>query len=87
MFKNLRAINGARVSMKRSDERGDVKVPHIAQHATGNRWAEQHEVIVIDAFEDLDVSADKVSPFNRPDLKPLVLSDQVVSSRWVRTQR
>lgn len=59
----LRAIVGARVSVVQGPE----KVSHIAQHATGVRWAEEQGAEVAGTFLDLDVSA-SVSPFERPDL-------------------
>ncbi len=80
MFDGLRALVGARVSRKRKDDKGDAKVSHIAQHATGHRWTERHGAIVVDEFEDLDVSADKVSPFDRPDLAPWLEED--LATEW-----
>ncbi|QIS08218.1 recombinase family protein [Nocardia arthritidis] len=59
----LRAIVGARVS----HVQGPQKVSHIAQHATGNKWADDNGAAVVGTFQDLDVSA-SVSPFERPDL-------------------
>lgn len=59
----LRAIVGARVSVVQ----GPQKVSHIAQHATGTKWAEDNGAVVAGTFQDLDVSA-TVSPFERPDL-------------------
>lgn len=63
MSQQLRAVVGARVSVVQ----GPQKVSHIAQHATGDRWADQNGAEVVGRFEDLNVSA-TVSPFDRPDL-------------------
>ncbi|WP_157778028.1 recombinase family protein [Nocardia terpenica] len=61
---SLRALVGARVSVLKGDE----KVSHIAQTKTGTDWAESRGHTVVGTFEDLDVSADKYTPFERPDL-------------------
>ena len=54
---------GARVSVVKGGE----KVSHLAQHRAGAQWAEANNAVVIDTFEDLDVSA-AVDPWHRPDL-------------------
>lgn len=48
--------------------KGEQKVSHIAQHEHGARWAASHDAEVVDTFQDLDVSADKFDPWQRPDL-------------------
>ncbi|MGW0358541.1 recombinase family protein [Nocardia nova] len=60
----LRAIVGARVSKMQGPE----KVSHLAQKEEGARWSEAKGYRVVGAFEDLGVSADKTTPFERPDL-------------------
>ncbi|MDP7733630.1 recombinase family protein [Mycobacterium paragordonae] len=65
MSTQLRALVGARVSVVH----GPQKVSHIAQRATGERWATERGYPIVGTFEDLDVSA-TVSPFERPDLGP-----------------
>jgi len=67
----LRALVGARVSSYRDDS----KVSHTAQLGTGSDWVTKHGHEVTATFEDLDISADKYSPFERPDLGPW-LSDE-----------
>ncbi|WP_067842292.1 recombinase family protein [Nocardia lijiangensis] len=60
----LRALVGARVSVYR----GDSKISNVTQVKTAMDWAEKNGQVVVGTFEDLDVSADKFSPFKRPDL-------------------
>jgi len=61
----VRAIVGARVS----NVQGDEKTSHITQRGKGEAYAESQDWTVVGAFEDLDVSAIKLSPWKRPDLK------------------
>ena len=61
----VRAIVGARVSNVQCDE----KTSHITQRSKGDAYAESQDWTVVGAFEDLDVSAIKLSPWKRPDLK------------------
>ena len=61
----VRAIVGARVS----SVQGDEKTSHITQRSKGDAYAESQGWTVVGAFEDLDVSAIKLSPWERPDLK------------------
>ena len=62
---NVRAIVGARVSSFRDDG----KESHLLQRTKGTAYAESQQWTVVGAFEDLDVSAIKRSPWERPDLK------------------
>ena len=61
----LRALVGARVSVLQ----GPQKVSHIAQRATGEKWAAERGHEIVGTIQDLGVSA-SVSPFDRPDLGP-----------------
>ncbi|HTY33775.1 recombinase family protein, partial [Mycobacterium sp.] len=61
----LKALVGARVSSMQ----GDGKTSHITQRSKGTAYAESQGWEVVGAFEDLDVSAIKLSPFERPDLR------------------
>jgi site-specific DNA recombinase len=61
----VRALVGARVS----SVQGDEKTSHITQRGKGEAYAESQDWTVVGAFEDLDVSAIKLSPWDRPDLK------------------
>jgi DNA invertase Pin-like site-specific DNA recombinase len=61
----VRALVGARVS----SVQGDEKTSHITQRSKGQAYAESQDWSVIGSFEDLDVSAIKLSPWDRPDLK------------------
>jgi site-specific DNA recombinase len=61
----IRAIVGARVS----NVQGDEKTSHKTQRSKGEAYAESQDWTVVGAFEDLDVSAIKLSPWQRPDLK------------------
>jgi site-specific DNA recombinase len=61
----VRALVGARVS----NVQGDEKTSHITQRGKGEAYAESQDWTVVGAFEDLDVSAIKLSPWERPDLK------------------
>lgn len=61
----LRALVGARVS----HVQGEEKTSHISQRTKGAAYAESQGWEVVGTFEDLDVSAIKLSPFERPDLK------------------
>lgn len=60
----IRAIVGARVS----HVQGPEKTSHHSQRSKGESYAESQGWKVVGAFEDLDVSAIKLSPFERPDL-------------------
>jgi DNA invertase Pin-like site-specific DNA recombinase len=60
----VRAIVGARVSSF-----NDGKESQITQRTKGTAYAESQGWNVVGTFEDLDVSAIKISPFDRPDLK------------------
>lgn len=60
----VRAVVGARVS----NVQGPEKTSHITQRGKGQSYAESQGWEVVGAFEDLDVSAIKLSPFERPDL-------------------
>ena len=61
----VRALVGARVS----NVQGDEKTSHITQRGKGEAYAESQDWTVVGAFEDMDVSAIKLSPWERPDLK------------------
>lgn len=60
----VRAIVGARVSSF-----NDGKESQITQRTKGTAYAESQGWTVVGTFEDLDVSAIKRSPWDRPDLK------------------
>jgi site-specific DNA recombinase len=62
---DVRAVVGARVS----HVQGDEKTSHITQRSKGQGYAESQNWTVVGAFEDLDVSAIKLSPWDRPDLR------------------
>jgi site-specific DNA recombinase len=62
---DIRAVVGARVS----HVQGEEKTSHISQRGKGEAYAESQGWTVVGAFEDLDVSAIKLSPWDRPDLK------------------
>lgn len=62
---SIRAVVGARVSSLQGDE----KTSHKTQRSKGEAYAVSQSWTVVGAFEDLDVSAIKLSPFERPDLK------------------
>ncbi|BCP36429.1 hypothetical protein MINTMi198_17990 [Mycobacterium intracellulare M.i.198] len=61
----IRAVVGARVSRVQGEE----KTSHITQRGKGQAYAESLGWDVVGVFEDLDVSAIKMSPWQRPDLK------------------
>lgn len=61
---DVRAIVGARVS----HIQGEEKTSHISQRSKGEAYAESQGWTVVGAFQDLDVSAIKLSPWDRPDL-------------------
>ncbi|WP_078315213.1 recombinase family protein [Mycobacterium sp. D16Q16] len=61
----VRALVGARVS----SVQGDEKTSHISQRDKGETYAQSQGWDVVGAFEDLDVSAIKLSPWERPDLR------------------
>ena len=61
----VRALVGARVS----NVQGDEKTSHITQRGKGEAYAESQDWTVVGEFEDLDASAMKLSPWDRPDLK------------------
>jgi site-specific DNA recombinase len=67
----VRALVGARVS----SVQGEQKTSHITQRSKGHSYAESQSWTVVGAFEDLDISAIKLSPWQRPDLKEW-LSDE-----------
>lgn len=60
----VRALVGARVS----SVQGAEKTSHKSQRTKGEAYAESQSWTVVGAFEDLDVSAIKLSPWDRPDL-------------------
>jgi site-specific DNA recombinase len=60
----VRALAGARVS----SVQGDEKTSHITRRGKGEAYAESQDWTVVGAFEDLEVSAIKLSPWKRPDL-------------------
>ncbi len=62
----VRAIVGARVS----HVQGPQKTSHLVQHETGGKYAAGQGWDVVGSFEDLDVSAVKTTPWQRPDLGP-----------------
>lgn len=62
----IRALIGARVS----HVQGTEKLSHIEQARTGREYADRRGWPIVGTFEDLDVSAIKTTPFDRPDLKP-----------------
>jgi site-specific DNA recombinase len=59
---DLRAVVGARVS----HVDGDEKASHMTRRSKGQGYAESQSWTVVGAFEDLDVSAIKLSPWDRP---------------------
>ncbi|QBP30514.1 serine integrase [Mycobacterium phage Charm] len=61
----VRALVGARVS----HVQGEEKTSHLTQRTKGESYAESQGWTVVGGFEDLDVSAIKLSPWDRPDLK------------------
>jgi site-specific DNA recombinase len=61
----VRALVGARVS----HVQGEEKTSHITQRSKGHGYAKSQGWTVVGAFEDLDVSAIKLAPWDRPDLK------------------
>ena len=61
----VRALVGARVS----NVQGEEKTSHITQRGKGQAYADSQSWCVVGAFEDLDVSAIKLSPWERPDLR------------------
>lgn len=69
---SLRALVGARVSVLKGAE----KVSNLAQIGTGSSWVVSRGHRIVGTFEDLDVSADKYTPFDRPDL-----------GRWLTDER
>ena len=52
-----------------SNVQGDEKTSHITQRSKGEAYAESQDWTVVRAFEDMDVSAIKLSAWERPDLK------------------
>lgn len=62
----VRALVGARVS----HVQGAEKTSHLTQHKTGDKYADSAGWVVVGTFEDLDVSAIKTTPWQRPDLRP-----------------
>jgi site-specific DNA recombinase len=61
----VRAVVGARVS----NVQGDEKTTHVTQRGKGEAYAESQAWTVVGVFEDLDMSAIKLSPWERPDLR------------------
>lgn len=61
-----RAIVGARVSSYKDLS----KTSHLTQREAGVSWAAQRNIEVVGYFEDLDISAGKFTPWERPDLGP-----------------
>ena len=62
---DVRAIVGARVSAVQ----GEQKTSPATQRTKGTAYAESQGWTVVGDFEDLDVSAIKLSPWERPDLR------------------
>lgn len=62
---NVRAVVAARVS----HVQGSEKTSHLSQAERGVQYAEMHGWTVVGTVEDLDVSATKLGPWDRPDLK------------------
>jgi site-specific DNA recombinase len=62
---DIRALVGSRVS----HVQGEEKTSHLSQRGKGEAYAESQNWTVVGSFEDLDVSAIKLSPWDRPDLK------------------
>lgn len=52
-----------------SSVQGAEKTSHITQRSKGESYAESQGWTVVGAFEDLDVSAIKMTPWERPDLR------------------
>ncbi|MFJ4656523.1 recombinase family protein [Nocardia sp. NPDC088792] len=71
-MQQLRALVGARVSVYR----GDDKTSNVTQVKTATEWVERNGHIVVGTFEDLDISADKYSPFERPGLGPWLTDER-----------
>ncbi|MBF6287146.1 recombinase family protein [Nocardia cyriacigeorgica] len=63
--RTVKALVGARVS----HVQGPEKTSHQTQRTKGDAYAEAQDWPVVGYFEDLDVSAIKLSPWERPDLK------------------
>lgn len=61
----IRAVVAARVS----HVQGVEKTSHLSQAERGIQYADMHGWTVVGAVEDLDVSATKLGPWDRPDLK------------------
>ncbi len=59
----VRAIVGARVS----HVRGEEKTPQFSQRSKAEAYAESQNWTVVGAFDDLDISAIKLSPWQRSD--------------------
>jgi hypothetical protein len=84
---DIRAVVGARVS----HVQGEEKTSHISQRGKGEAYAESQGWTVVGAFEDLDVSAIKLSPWDRPDLK-VWLTDELKPGpfclpKWARPRQ
>lgn len=62
-----RALIGARVSKVKDIK---TKTSHLVQHEQGVQWSQSNGMEIAGFFEDLNVSAGKVTPFDRPELKP-----------------
>lgn len=52
-----------------SSVQGQEKTSHLSQRGKGQAYADQQAWTVVGAFDDLDVSAIKMSPWERPDLQ------------------
>lgn len=63
----VRALIGARVSRVKEIK---AKTSHLVQHEQGVQWAQANGFEAAGFFEDLNVSAGKTTPFQRPELKP-----------------
>lgn len=61
----LRSVVAARVSHLQDDG----KTSHVTQNTTGTKFSDEQQCILVGEVEDLDVSAIKLGPWERPDLK------------------
>jgi site-specific DNA recombinase len=72
----VRAIVGARVSHFQNEG----KTSHTDQNNVGIKYCDREGWEVVDSFEDLDVSAIKTSPWERPDLRPWLTDHEKIDS-------
>jgi site-specific DNA recombinase len=72
----IRPVVGARVS-----HMSEEKASHISQRSKGEAYAESQNWTVVGAFEDLDVSAIKLSTWDRPDLKTWLTDRATIGMR------